>query len=80
MLRDPQGKTIAQDDDGAGGTNSLFIMTLPTTGTYTMVAKTYEAGETGQYRVEWRTATASEQDLALANQLNQQVSAQSTSD
>ena len=68
----PNREMIAEADDGAGGTNSLLIMTLPTTGTYITVANTYEAGETGPYRVEWRTASAVEQDLALANQLNRQ--------
>ena len=71
ILVGPDGKKLAEADDGAGGTNSLMIMTLPTSGTYTMVANTYKAGETGQYRVEWRTATARDQDRA--NQLNRQV-------
>jgi len=73
ILVGSDGKKLAEVNNGAGGTNSLLTMTLPTTGTYTMVAKTYKAGETGQYRVEWRTATARDQNLALTNQLNQQM-------
>ena len=75
ILLDPDGKKLAEANDGAGGTNSLLVVTLPTTGTYTMVANTHKAGETGLYRVEWRTASAAEQALALANQLGQQVTA-----
>jgi len=73
ILLGPDGKKLAEANDGAGGTNSLLVMTLPITGTCTMVSTTYEAGEMGPYRVEWRTATARDQDLALANQLNRQA-------
>ncbi|MBD2115168.1 MULTISPECIES: tetratricopeptide repeat protein [Cyanophyceae] len=69
----PDEATIAENDDGAGGTNSQIVVTLPITGTYNLIASSFEAGQTGQYQLEWRTATAQEQDLALANQLNQQV-------
>jgi len=72
-LLNPSGERIAADDDGAGGTNSLIVITLPTTGTYTIVANTYAAGEVGEYQVEWRTATDTEQALALANQLIEQA-------
>ena len=73
MLVSPDEATIAEDDDGAGGTNSQIVITLPTTGTYTLIANSFEAGQTGQYQLEWQTATATDQDLALANQLDQQV-------
>jgi tetratricopeptide (TPR) repeat protein len=73
MLIGPDGAKLAEDDDGAGGTNPQIVITLPTTGTYTLIANTLEAGQTGQYQLAWRTATARDQDLALAHQLNQQV-------
>jgi CHAT domain-containing protein/Tfp pilus assembly protein PilF len=73
ILVSPDGAKIAEDDDGAGGTNSQIVITVPSTGTYTLIATSVGAGETGQYQLEWRTATATGQDLALANQLNQQV-------
>jgi CHAT domain-containing protein len=71
ILQSPTGEAIAEDDDGAGGSNARIVMTVPTTGTYTLVVNSYAAGETGSYRLEWRTATAMEQELARANQLNQ---------
>jgi hypothetical protein len=33
-LSGPSGRSIASDDDGGGGTNSLITVTLPETGTY----------------------------------------------
>jgi hypothetical protein len=37
-LRDPTGRTIAEDDDSGGELNSLIQITLPATGEYTIVA------------------------------------------
>ena len=59
ILLGPSGERIAQADDGAGATNSLLIMTLPTTGTHTMVADTNKAGETGAHRIGERRTTSS---------------------
>ena len=73
MLVGPDKAKLAEDGDGVGTTNSQIVVTLPTTGTYTLIAKTFEAGQTGQYQLELRAATAKEQELGLANQLNQQV-------
>ena len=38
---DPQGKQLAQDDDSGGNLNSRIVFTIPTTGTYEIVATTY---------------------------------------
>ena len=73
ILQSPTGEAIAQDDDGAGGTNARIVMTLPTTGRYTLLINSYEPGETGAYRLEWQTATATEQNLAQATQFTQQA-------
>jgi hypothetical protein len=53
LLR-PDGSTLAQNDDGGGGTNSRIpagsgMLTLPTTGTYTIVANSFAANVTGPY-------------------------------
>jgi hypothetical protein len=37
-LSGPSGRSIARDDDGGGGTNSLVTVTLPETGTYVIYA------------------------------------------
>ncbi|MEM9447010.1 MAG: PPC domain-containing protein [Cyanobacteria bacterium P01_E01_bin.6] len=73
ILESPTEEWIAQDDDGAGGTNAQIILTLPKTGTYQLIVNSYQAGETGDYQLEWRTATATEQPLANAAQLNQRT-------
>jgi len=66
-------EVLATNDDGAGGTDSLILITLPASGTYTIVANTSEVSRTGPYQLELRVTTAQDQALALANQLDQQA-------
>ena len=73
ILLSPTGESIAADDNGAGGTNARITITLPITGTYTIGASSYQAGEIGEYQLVWRAATLAAQDLAIATQLTQQV-------
>lgn len=40
---------LEEDDDGAGGTDSVIEFTLPAAGTYEIRASTFAAGETGSY-------------------------------
>jgi tetratricopeptide (TPR) repeat protein len=71
LLRSPSGEVIAENDDGSSeNTNSRIVVTLPESGTYTLMANSYEAGAMGAYRLSWRTGTVSEQRLAEAVQLN----------
>jgi Bacterial pre-peptidase C-terminal domain len=80
ILRDSENKQIAEDDNSGGGRNAKIIVTLPTTGTYTIWVNTY-TGQTGSYTLSWRASTAEEVELAAAEglelaeaeQLNQQV-------
>lgn len=51
----------------------MIVITLPATGTYSIVANTFESEQAGQYQIEWRVATDKEQALAPANQLIQQA-------
>jgi len=73
ILQSPTGKSIAQSDDGAGGMNARIVMRLPITGNYTLLVNSYEPGEIGAYRLELQTATATEQDMAQATQLDRQA-------
>jgi S1-C subfamily serine protease len=50
ILLDPNGEQI-QDDDGGGGTNARLSLTLASTGRYTLMANSYESGETGSYQL-----------------------------
>ena len=50
----PDGQIIAEDDDGGGGTSARIpagtdFFTLPTTGTYRILANQFFAGTTGTY-------------------------------
>lgn len=50
----PGGTLLAQDNDGGGGTNARIpagsgFFTIPATGTYTILANSLAAGETGFY-------------------------------
>ncbi|MGQ4648077.1 trypsin-like peptidase domain-containing protein [Lyngbya aestuarii] len=49
ILLGPNGQDVAQDDDGGGGTNSRLAATLPATGTYLLMANSYDAGQAGGY-------------------------------
>ena len=42
---------IAEDDDGASGTNSMIVQRLPASAPYALVVRSYRAGETGDYEV-----------------------------
>ncbi|MEM0978685.1 MAG: tetratricopeptide repeat protein [Cyanobacteria bacterium P01_H01_bin.58] len=75
LLQSPEGTLLSQNDDGPEGTNSRIVVFLPITGTYTILANTYAAGETGQYTVTWQpaiapTATDQSKTEALVRALN----------
>jgi len=73
ILKSPNGEVIAENDDGLSGTNSTIVITLPTTGTYTILANTYGAGVMGSYRLERQAATETDRSLVAVDQLNQRV-------
>ena len=53
ILLDPQGKRISENDDiSRSNRNSRLFITLPTTGTYTIIANSYEPGKRGTYSLE----------------------------
>jgi S1-C subfamily serine protease len=54
VLFDSTGRKIAEDDDGGGGKNARLAVTLPSTGTYTLYANSYEVGQTGSFTIAGR--------------------------
>ncbi|MGQ9866403.1 MAG: trypsin-like peptidase domain-containing protein [Pseudanabaenaceae cyanobacterium] len=56
VLFDPQGQKIAEDDNSGTGDNARIVLTLPSTGTYTLYANSYTVGDTGRFRLQARTA------------------------
>jgi serine protease Do len=67
ILVGPNGKAVAQDDDGGGNKNARLVGTLPATGTYLVIANSNEKGQAGAYRIR---ATAAGGAVA-ANQVRQ---------
>jgi hypothetical protein len=52
ILLDPQGRRISENDDiSASNRNSRLDLILPATGTYTVVANSYESGKNGLYKI-----------------------------
>ncbi len=53
ILLDPQGRRISENDDvSRNNRNSRLVITLPSTGTYTVVANSYESGRNGEYEIK----------------------------
>jgi len=51
ILQGPGGNEIARDDDAGGGTNARIRASLPTAGTYHILANAYRKGQVGRYTV-----------------------------
>ena len=75
LLLNSDNVLIAWDDDDSG-TNARITLTLPTSGTYSILANSFAAGETGNYQltVQPETTAGVEQaePLAEATRLNDQ--------
>ena len=64
-LLDLEGKEIATNDDYGRTVNAAIVITLPSTGTYKILARSF-SGEGGNYTVTVRPATAYDQAYAQA--------------
>ncbi len=53
-ILDSRGEVIASNDDSGGGTDALLVIYLPDSGTYTIRANTFAAGEQGSYTLQYR--------------------------
>ena len=55
LLVDPNGQLVDQNDDGSqGSTNSQIVATLPSSGTYTIIANAYDSSGRGRYTITVR--------------------------
>lgn len=53
ILLDPEGRRISENDDvSRNNRNSRLVITLPSSGTYTVVANSYESGSNGTYEIK----------------------------
>ena len=60
ILLGPAQRELAQDDDGGGDKDARIVMTLPADGTYTILANSYEARQSGSYTLELKASAASQ--------------------
>lgn len=51
ILLAPNGRELAQDDNGGGGKHARISVVLPATGIYLVIANSREPGESGTYRL-----------------------------
>ena len=73
ILVDPNNNKIAENDDGGDENNARIVLTLPVTGTYTLIVNSAKAKESGSYVLSWREATERDIALAEAERLTRQV-------
>lgn len=68
FLEDPDGKTLAQDDDGGEGLNSRIVYKASAAGTYRVIATTLFTKKTGKFNLEINPASAAEEKEAAFNE------------
>ena len=55
ILQNASDSVLARDDDSGGGHNARIIFTIPATGTYYVLANSYQRGSFGAYTVRLRS-------------------------
>lgn len=60
ILLGPNQQEITQDDDSGGNKNARITVTLPVDGTYTILANSYEARQSGAYNLELKATAPTE--------------------
>ena len=69
ILEGPAGNEIARDDDTGEGLNARLNISLPVTGTYRIIANTYQQGQFGRYRLRLTGTGSAPLVLPMANPL-----------
>jgi hypothetical protein len=70
ILLDPTGRRISENDDiSRTNRNSRLVITLPSEGTYTVVANSYEAGKSGMYKLLVNSPSASSVTRTVAQEM-----------
>jgi S1-C subfamily serine protease len=65
ILLGPNQREIAQDDDGAGGNNARITVRLPSDGTYTLLANSSQARQSGSYTLELKASAPGRPSRAI---------------
>lgn len=72
ILLSPDGDEVGQDNDSGGDRNSRLTATLPSNGIYTILANTFEPGESGSYSVRVATTNVAPPPTATGVLLREQ--------
>jgi hypothetical protein len=67
ILLDPNGNSIAQDDDSAGNLDAQIDIVLPVDGVYRVYANSYSGGLQGAYTLQASIATAEATETAATS-------------
>jgi hypothetical protein len=73
VVPDGEVEIVGEDDDGGGGTNSQISVRLLETGTYSIVATSLSAGDTGEYTVSLRLEDGSTGPIMIADIADQTI-------
>lgn len=65
ILLGPNEREIAQDDNGAGNKNARITVRLPADGTYTLLANSNEARQSGAYTLELKASAVTSPSRAI---------------
>ena len=65
ILIGPNQRKIAQDDNGAGSKNARITIRLPANGTYTLLANSNEARQSGAYTLEVKATAPNQPSRAI---------------
>ena len=65
ILLGPNQREIAQDNDGAGSKNARITVRLPADGTYTLLANSNQARQSGAYTLELKASAATSPSRAI---------------
>lgn len=73
-LWSPSGVKLKVNDDGGGSTNSLLVHTLPSNGTYRIIARSWNTSSSGTYSIKLESVTGSGGSSNLARGKSVRVS------
>lgn len=69
ILENPDGRPVANDDDGGGGLNSRIVYSASEAGTYKIIVTSFQAGDSGKFQLTVVPGSATDTLLAKAADL-----------
>lgn len=78
ILVAPNGRTLAQDYNSGGNGNARIVTSLPISGTYLLIANSYQAGEVGSFGLRAMTSGAALRNPNASRQTRSAIQLQGT--